>query len=288
MAVDVDGTLLDTEFEDEMRPREQEAINRVREAGHLVAFCTGRNSRSLNAVLARSGMAMTDSPMVLLNGAVIFGGDPWRKLYAWSLEQVVLQRLVEIFRLHHAVAMIYDTEERGGTLFHEDLDTNPILYQYLTRRRHTVGAVVAVEDLLEHLPRTALEVGTIDTWEKVKGLTAQIREELGSEVKVVNTETLLSREQFSWTEVYHHACSKGEGARLLAAEYGIDPQNIIAVGDNYNDLDLFAAARVSVAMANGPAAVREAADHIAPPVAESGAAQILEAIAAGTFPAREV
>jgi len=108
VAVDVDGTLLDTEFEDEMRPREQEAINRVREAGHLVAFCTGRNSRSLNAVLTRSGMAMTGSPMVLLNGAVIFGGDPWRKLYAWSLEPAVLRRLVEIFRLHDAVAMIYD------------------------------------------------------------------------------------------------------------------------------------------------------------------------------------
>jgi Cof subfamily protein (haloacid dehalogenase superfamily) len=276
--------LLNTEFEDNLREREKAALRGVRAAGHVCALCTGRNSLSLSRVLTSAGDGLTDLPVVLLNGAVVIGGEPRRMLLHCTLDQATIRRLVEIFRAHDVMAMVYDSEERGGTLFHEDRAANSILSRYLARRRDRVGNILAVADLAQNLPETALEVGTIDRFERISRLTRQIREELGGKVRVINTETLLARDAYCWAEVYHHECSKGQAALLLARHYDIRPQNIVAVGDNYNDLDMFEVAGCSVAMSNAPESVRKAADHIAPPVTESGAAAILERIAAGEFP----
>ena len=134
------------------------------------------------------------------------------------------------------------------------------------------------------MPAQALEVGTIDTAEVVRPLTAAIHAELGDRVRVINTQSLLGDGQYFWAEVYHHGCSKGTGLRHLAAAYSIASARVVAIGDNYNDLDMFAEAGVSVAMSDGPADVRAAADVVTGSVADGGAAAVLEAIAAGTFP----
>lgn len=284
VAVDVDGTLLNTELEDVLRPREAAAIRNLCASGHVCALCTGRNRRSVDGLLASSGDDLAGLPLILLNGAVVMGGTPRRQLFRRELARDVVRRLVEIMHAHDALAMVYDTEERGEGLFHEDRSANEILSRYLERRRARIGACHAVADLVQHLPATALEVGTIDTTEKVAALTEQIERSLGDRVKVVNTETLLARETYRWVEVYHRDCSKGQGALLLASHYGIAAGNIVAVGDNYNDLELFAVAGHSVAMGNAPAMVRKAADRVAPPVTRSGAAIILEEIADGRYP----
>jgi Cof subfamily protein (haloacid dehalogenase superfamily) len=284
VAVDVDGTLLNSEFEDVLRPREADALRAVVAAGHVCALCTGRSNRTLERVLASGGDGLADLPLILLNGAVVIGGEPRRMLAHHVLPTPVLRRLVELFHAHGTLAMVYDVEERGGFLYHEAREPNSVLGRYLQRRCDGTGACLAVTDLLACLPESAFEVGTIDTFARVESLSRSIREELGEQVNVVNTQTLLARESYCWAEVYVAAASKGEGAMLLAREYGIPPERIVALGDNYNDLDLFAVAGHRVAMADAPAEVRAAADRLAPPVTASGAAAILEEIAAGTWP----
>ena len=284
VAVDVDGTLLDTEFEDRLRRREIDALDAVRSAGHVVALCTGRNSRSVEGLLRTSRWHPPDLPLVLLNGAVVRGGEPSRVLAERVLDGETVRRLVVLFRDHDALAMVYASDADGGLLHHERRATNDILNHYLHLRRQSVGAIVAVDDLLAHLPPQALEVGTIDRKEVVTELTEAIRRELDHQVRVINTRSLLGGGQYYWAEVYDRGCDKGAGVKQLAAEYAIVPERIVGIGDNYNDLDLFAAVRWRVAMANGPAEVRAAADRIAPGVRESGAAQVLEEIAAGDYP----
>ncbi len=284
VAVDVDGTLLDSEFEDVLRPREADALRAVVAAGHVCALCTGRSNRTLEKVLASGGDGLAELPLILLNGAVVIGGEPRRLLAHHVLAEPVLRRLVELFHAHGTLAMVYDIDERGGLLYHEAREPNSVLGRYLQRRCSGTDACRAVPDLLACLPENALEVGTIDTFARVAELSRHVREELGDTVNVVNTQTLLARESYRWAEVYAAAASKGEGALLLAREYGIPAARIVALGDNYNDLDLFAVAGHRVAMADAPAEVRAAADRLAPSVTASGAAAVLEEIAAGTWP----
>ena len=66
---------------------------------------------------------------------------------------------------------------------------------------------------------------------------------------------------------------------------GISLDSAVAIGDNYNDLDMFAAARWSVAMAGSPDEVLQQADLVTGSAEDGGAAVILERIAAGSWPA---
>lgn len=281
VAVDVDGTLLNTEVDDVLPAREIAALQAVRDAGHVVALCTGRNLNSTRGLLEKSDWFPDDLPMVLLNGAVVWGGSPRRRLACNVLDGVQVRRLIALFQEHGTAPMIYGTDDQGGVLFHQERPVNDILERYLTNRRVSVGAIHAAADLLALPWQDALEVGTIDRWERIEPLSEAVRREMPDEVRVINTQSLLGRGEFFWAEAFHGATDKGSGMRVLAQDCGIPMDRLVAIGDNYNDLDMFLAAALSVAMANSPDEVKDRADLVAGDVAAGGAADILERIARG-------
>jgi hydroxymethylpyrimidine pyrophosphatase-like HAD family hydrolase len=283
VAVDMDGTLIDTEAEDRLRHRELAALEAARAAGHVVAICTGRNRQSLDSLLDRSGWHPRDLPKVLLNGAMVDGGETVGVLAHNVIQRPVITRLVELFRSHGVLPMVYGADHDGGQLYFQEGQVNPVLQRYLDHRRDQVGGLSWHADLAAAAPDEALEVGTIDRLALVEPLTAAVRAELGEAVRVINTRSLLGEGRYYWAEVYHHACSKGTGVQLLTRSLGPEFSGVVAIGDNYNDLDMFAVADVAVAMKGGPVEVQRAADRIADPVVEGGAAAVLEDIAAGRF-----
>lgn len=284
VAVDVDGTLLDTEFDAVLRPREIEALESVRRAGHVVALCTGRNLNSTSSLLARSGWEPADLPMVLLNGAVVWADTPRRKIACHVLDGDEVRALVRLFREYGTVPMVYGTDDDGGLLRHEARPVNDVLGRYLQGRRDHTGGLDVVDDLLACDWRQALEVGTIDEKPRIEALSAAIARELPGRVKVINTRSLLGGGVYYWAEAFHPGSDKGAGLRTLAAHCGIARERTVAIGDNYNDLDMFAWAGFSVAMAGSPGDVASKADFVTGAVTEGGAADILERIAAGAFP----
>lgn len=284
VAVDVDGTLLDTEFDQALRPREIEALESVRRAGHVVALCTGRNLNSTSSLLARSGWEPDDLPMVLLNGAVVWAGVPRRRIACHVLDGDEVRALVRLFREHGTVPMVYGTDDDGGLLRHEARPVNDVLGRYLQGRRDNTGGLEVVDDLLACDWRQALEVGTIDQRPRIEALSRAIAQELPGRVKVINTRSLMGGGVYYWAEAFHAASDKGAGLRTLAAHCGIAQSRTVAIGDNFNDLDMFAWAGVSVAMAGSPSEVAERADYVTGEVAAGGAATVLHGIAAGTFP----
>ena len=279
----MDGTLLNTEFDEVLGPREISALGAVRQAGHVLALCTGRNTRSVQSLLEKSGWNPDDLPMVLLNGALVRGGMPRRQLVCNELDGNQIRELVPLFRDHGTVPLIYGTDQDGGVLHHETSSVNDILGRYLSVRRNAVGAIHTSSDLLDIPWERALEVGTIDVHEKIMALTEEIHGRLNGKVVVINTRSLLGKGHYYWAEVYRAGSDKGTGVRTLAAEEGIAVERIVAIGDNFNDLAMFEVAGCSVAMGNSPDEVKSKADVIAADVEGSGAAEVLENIAAGRF-----
>ncbi len=70
--------------------------------------------------------------------------------------------------------------------------------------------------------------------------------------------------------------SKGEAVTWLARREGIPMAQVMAVGDQLNDVEMIVAAGHGVAMGNAPEEVRSLARYVAPDVAEQGAAQMIE------------
>ena len=284
VAVDVDGTLLNTEFDDVLADREVDALEAVRCSGHLLTLCTGRNTRSLGNLLELSDWQPTDIPFIMLNGALIWGGEPRRILARHLLDASDVQRLVALFLEHGAVPMVYGTDEDGGLLFHPEKPVNPIQSRYLSMRSDTVGAIRVLPDMAELPLDHALEVGTIDEEERIRTLTDAIGAEMAGRVRVINTRSLLGGGAYYWAEAFHADCNKGAALRTLSAALEPRPTRIVAIGDNFNDLDMFEIADFSVAMGNSPDEVKERADLVTGTVDEGGAADILQRIARGAFP----
>jgi 5-amino-6-(5-phospho-D-ribitylamino)uracil phosphatase len=79
--------------------------------------------------------------------------------------------------------------------------------------------------------------------------------ELGSTVKILGTKYL--EQDFTLLDILNPAASKGAGVAAAAAELGVAREEIMAIGDNYNDLEMLLFAGVGVVMANAPLGLRE-------------------------------
>jgi hypothetical protein len=87
----------------------------------------------------------------------------------------------------------------------------------------------------------------------------QLAELLGSElrssVKVLSTKYL--EQDFTLLDVVNPTASKGAGVAAAAVEIGVGAEEIMAIGDNYNDLEMLLFAGTGVVMANAPLSLRE-------------------------------
>lgn len=79
-----------------------------------------------------------------------------------------------------------------------------------------------------------------------------------------------------WIDIAATGVSKASGAELVAASLGVEPGQVVAVGDGNNDLPLFGWAGHSVAMGQAPGRIRDAADEVTGSVDDDGVAQLLE------------
>ena len=287
IAVDVDGTLVNTELHDGLRGPEIRAAHLVRDAGHILALCTGRSARSAERVIRSSGNSLTGVPQILLNGALVINGGDGHILRSGGLEREMVSELVQMFREAGTMPMTFDMQEDGGGLRVENSEPNPVLGRYLDLRRTQIGHIDFCDDLTATIPAISQEVGTIDLQERAVALADQVKKRFGDRVWVVSTQTMIERETYQWIEVMPPHCNKGTGLEILAQELGVAKEDTVAIGDNYNDLDMFLVAGHSVAMGNAPADVKRSVDRVTAGVADHGAALILEEIARGEWPSRQ-
>jgi hypothetical protein len=75
--------------------------------------------------------------------------------------------------------------------------------------------------------------------------------------------------------------NKGRAVRFLARRLGVDLRDTLAIGDQRNDVEMIAEVGFGVAMDGAPAVVRAVARLVAPPLAEEGAAQVIEELVLG-------
>jgi Cof subfamily protein (haloacid dehalogenase superfamily) len=85
----------------------------------------------------------------------------------------------------------------------------------------------------------------------------------------------ITRSSPTFLEVLSAGVSKGSGLQIVMDHYGLSPENVIAFGDEENDLPMFAAAGFAAAPANAGAAVRASADIVTGANTEDGAAVFL-------------
>lgn len=277
IALDLDGTLLTSRGE--VSERNRQALVMARERGVRVALVTGRRFRDARPLALELGL---DVPVISHNGALTKHARTLETVAVALLPVEAALDVLRIGRAHEMDGMVSDDSEGKGLLVYDHLsDGNEALARYIawSRRTHgedeaeeTIRRVASLPDYLDHSPIHITFSGTVG---QIQSLGEKVKCELESRVKVFST--IYLKQDFGLLDILHPEASKGAGVAATAAEYGITPAEVLAAGDNFNDLEMLHYAGTPVIMGNADATLQEIAGfHLTATNDEDGVAQAIE------------
>ena len=276
IALDLDGTLLNSRGE--LSPRNRAAIRDARERGVRVALVTGRRFRDARPLALDLGL---DVPVIAHNGALTKHARTLETVAVQLLPLNAARKVVRLAREYGADALVSDDHEGTGLLVYDHIDErNHSLAKYIAWSRRVVGddvgeAVRHVHALEEYLDHPPVHISFSGTCAEMTGLAAEVERELGAGVKLLLT--LYRKMDFALLDVLHPEASKGAGLAAVAAEHGLSSAAVMAVGDNYNDLEMLHYAGTGVVMGNAEDELRQTAGfHVTATNDEDGVAVAIE------------
>lgn len=244
VALDIDGTLLDPATQ-RIAPAVRAAVHRATDAGSRVVIATGRSV--LGALPVVQGLGLASGYLLCSNGAVVVDaatGD------------------VESAETFDPAPVVSDLAERlpGVRFAAEKIGTgNLVTAEFSAELLQGPQVVVPAADLVaEPIPRL------IADWSDQS--PGELAERMAGVELPGSTCTLDHYEP--WVTVVGAGISKASALEKLRTGFGIAPQDTFAAGDGDNDIEMLRWAAHGVAMGQGPAQVRAAADEVVAPVTD--------------------
>ena len=268
IGIDVDGTLLDSEGH--MPDANREAIADAVAAGIHVALVTGRSYPFARPVADRLPDSIT---LIVSNGAVersTSGATLARRL----LDRIVARAVLEATRPHRsAAALIFDRDEGRQVIF-ETMDWEHAgRKNYWTRNRSLIERCIPLEEALVEDPIQVMFNGGAAP---MRELADALRRDA---VDFAVSLTEYVHRDFSLIDVTAPTATKGRALAWRAAQLGLTRDQVMAVGDNFNDLEMLEYAGTPVVMANAVEGLKQRGWHITGHQNEAGLAEAIRRFA---------
>jgi hypothetical protein len=265
LVLDIDGTLAGVS--NQINLPVLEAIRAVQQRGVAVAIATGRMYQSALRFYQTVGSTL---PLMAYQGAFI--KDPnTQKLH----RHTPLPRQLALELLTYLAPM-----EAGGDLsihlyIDDQLHVRAVIDDTEAYAERSGIRPVAAGDLAALLKgNVAIETTKLLTLSNNLGLLSDILSDLGQ--RYPTDDLYLTRSVEYFVEATHPKANKGEAVRFLAEDLlGLTRDQVMTIGDNYNDLEMLRYAGIGVAMGDAPEPVKQGADWVAPGVETDGVAVAL-------------
>jgi Cof subfamily protein (haloacid dehalogenase superfamily) len=239
IALDIDGTLLDSEGR--IPEANRDAIARAIDAGVEVALATGRRYD-----FARPVFESLPGPLTLIvsNGAIVKtreGQTVMRSLLPRETARSVLARVPEH---RESAAVVFDRVREGQIVFEAIEWEHPHHARFYAANRPFLSEVRPLEECLTEDPIQVMFSGGCTP---MRALFERLRLDAdGFSVALTEYE----HRDFSLVDVVTAGCSKGSALREWSERRGLAPSEVMAVGDNLNDLQMLEFAGTPVLMGN--------------------------------------
>jgi Cof subfamily protein (haloacid dehalogenase superfamily) len=247
LAVDIDGTLLNSESQ--ISQADLASLRHAHQSGVEVVLVTGRRHSFALPIAERLGF---DLWLISSNGAVT------RSLAGESFDRDLLPadtcrrlcRAMQEFRGH--AVLTFDKESKGALVLERMDQLTGSIRHWLEKNIDSIEFIVPLEDALVSDPVQAMFCGAIDRMRQALALLAGC--EVQSRVTVHRTE--YPHRDLSIVDVLNRGCSKGRALERWARHRGIPRDRVMAIGDNFNDLEMLAFAGVPFIMGNASAELK--------------------------------
>lgn len=246
---DLDDTALNSNKE--LTPEVSQAIQDAIKSGITVLPATGRQITGIPPeILAIPGIRYA----LVANGAAVYDLGAEKRIYSNSMPAEQAKEILEKLRKYNCMITMY-TDNKS---FSEDFDLDlfeglitPGTVEYLRTSRNTVPSL---EQLLEtrFSEVDKFSVHFTDFNERLKAM-----EYFGAMEEIATSTSIPTN-----IEINAGSANKGVGLLMLAETLGIGKAEVMAVGDNVNDIEMLKAVGYSVAMKNAPDHVKYAADAV--------------------------
>ena len=252
---DVDGTLVDPDKA--VTPATVAAVRRLGEAGIGFSLVSSRPPRGLSGLIAQLGMTL---PLGGFNGGTVFRPD-MSVVSALTVPEPAAQITLQALRRFGADIWVF-ADNQWMTM---DPDG-----PYVPLERHTVGfEPTIVPDFAPYLGRAGKIVGSSEDFDMLARCEAELRTLLGGSA-------IAGRSQRYYLDINHPEADKGHAVGRIAAAAGVDPAEVAVIGDAGNDVPMFRAAGLSIAMGNAIDEVKALAHFVTAGNDSDGFAQAVD------------
>lgn len=293
VAIDMDGTLLDYDLN--IAPRAVEALAEAAKRGVMVTIATGR---MFDSAVQFAEKLNIDAPLVTYNGALIRSTISKEVYFHYPVKYRHARRALEIMEKHDVTPTLYVDDK----LYVKEIDERVKGYVHIGKvKAHPVG------DLVEFLDGQAQEIArngigmpfAKDGFEQMQRLgcaescdtstdrvgptkmlaigepeiLAGLREELAREFQGCLG---ITGSLPHYLELMDKEVSKALGLKVLGEMCGIAREEILAIGDSHNDIEMLEYAGIGVAVGNGVPKAKEKADYVTEGRFGDGVAEAIE------------
>lgn len=256
VALDLDQTLFGTDLV--VAPPVRAAIARASRSGAAITIATGRDSRLASRFARELGVT---APIICAQGGCIYDHLRDRVLRDARLAPDLVPAILSAAQHYHWNVHF---EVADQLYFPRQSNHPPVLFDLLRYSNW-----VRVGDLVRDMPEPPHKfIITLNRPEDRERIVAEMSSALAQRVTIVPSHPHL-------VEGLPPGVDKGHGLAWLAGHLGIAQAEVLAIGDSDADAPMIAWAGVGVAMGNGSPAAKAAADWVAPPLDQDGAAAAL-------------
>lgn len=254
LCLDMDGTLLNSQSE--LLPSSVEALKMVADRGVQVILATGKARPAAMRALEKVGLAGdgkhaivgTKTPGIFLQGLEIYGAGG-AILGGGSLDMSIAKKVLSYAEENNVSVSCFLGDECVTTRMTKELEE--LHYRYY----EPYPNVLSVEDILAG--PSIRKILLMDDPKSIKTLRAHMDTELLS----TGAGTMQAVE--TMLEIIPRGFNKWTALQLLMSHFdGVTAENVMAIGDGENDLEMIQGAGVGIAMGNAVASVKDSATMI--------------------------
>jgi Cof subfamily protein (haloacid dehalogenase superfamily) len=278
VAVDIDGTLTDPQFH--VSERNLAALRAAHAAGMQIVLATGRRHDYAMPIARELGVPTL---LVSSNGALVRSSEGETIFADWLPASTArkLIRHMDEFRGHAVLTFDRPGHPGNGALVLERADElNQSVSRWLEVNRPYIKFVVPLEDALTgEDPLQAMYCGSI----AFMGRVQRRLEQAGFLDEITILRTQYDNRDLCLFDILTRDCSKGHGLRRWAEQKGVTREEIMAIGDNYNDVEMLEFAGLPVVMENASEDLKQNGWRVTTSNAESGVAVAVEELLSTGF-----
>ncbi|HWF05001.1 MAG TPA: Cof-type HAD-IIB family hydrolase [Candidatus Angelobacter sp.] len=273
IALDIDGTLTDPSYQ--VSARNIAALRAAHQAGVEIVLATGRRHDYAMPIAHEMGFPVC---LISSNGALI-RSSVGETFFTDKLPASTALELIQYMSEFRGSAVL--TFDRAANVAGNDSlvlesadELNKSIARWMEMNRPYIKFVSPLEDALTEDPLQAMYCGRVAFMDGVQQRLSQA----GFLDKITVMKTQYDHRDLCILDILNRECSKGHALKRWAAQQGIKREQVMAIGDNYNDLEMLEFAGLAVVMGNASKEMKQSGWKVTASNAESGVAQAVEEI----------